>query len=93
MSCGALIAFVSRLLYGFLFDKIGFKILMLFFLTLQLVNSITVFYAVHITPIYIIFQVCNYMVNAGFFVVLATENAKLFGIRYGPLVYSIVAFG
>lgn len=91
-SMSAITAVISRLIFGYLYDRCGFKIL---FNVLMVLNTVNAFCAYHLKAIpwlFIISIQVNFLVLGGIFAIFPAPATNTFGKRYGPQVYSILMF-
>ena len=89
-SISAVLQAVTRLLFGYLYDKFGFKKLFYILMIINIVNSIICYHARNWTPVYFICILLVYMVFAGMFSIFPAPAAQTFGPKYGAQVYSII---
>jgi hypothetical protein len=69
---------------GYLYDKIGFKIIYLALMIIALTNSLVAYHALHIGWLYFICILACYMVIGGIFALFPASFEKTFGNKYGP---------
>ena len=89
-SAAAVLQAVTRLSFGYLYDKVGFKKLFNILMVINVVNSVICYPARDYPPLYFVCILLNYMVYAGIFAIFPTPAAQTFGPRYGAQVYSII---
>jgi MFS family permease len=92
-SIGAISNCISRLVFGKLIDKMGFKKLYTILLFLQLTNTVISYFCVHIAPIYFFCVLLNNFCLGASFLCMTTVCARIFGSRWGASVYSVVLIG
>lgn len=92
-SVGAIMNGLSRLIIGILIDKFGFKPLFLIILLIQQFNSIAAYFAVQVAPLYFACIIFNYFTLGGIFSVIPTTVTNVFGVKYGPQLYTIIVTG
>ena len=92
-SLGAICNSLSRLMFGKLIDKIGFKKLYAILLSLQLTNTVLAYVCVKITPIYFICVLVNFFCLGASFICMPAGCARVFGTKWGTSVYSMVLVG
>lgn len=89
-SASSLVQAITRLSFGALYDKYGFKPLFYTLMSIGTINSIICYPARHVPWLYFICILLNYMVLAGLFATFPTPVAKTFGPQYGIQVYSMI---
>ena len=81
---------VSRLSCGWLNDKFSFRQIMLVLMAIEVVVALSVYWVVEIVPIYFICVLLNYFAGGGLFAVFPNSVTRLFGLRVGPQIYSVI---
>lgn len=92
-SASSVVQAVTRVSFGALYDKFGFRPLFMVLMTICTVNSVICYPARVIPELYFVCILVNYMVMAGVFATFPTPAAKTFGPRFGIQVYSLILFG
>lgn len=76
-------------MWGFLRDKLGFKILMIIITLIEIIISITIQFSVHNSFLYAISILAIAACIGGHFAILAPTFNKVFGLGLGPELYGI----
>lgn len=92
-SASGVVQFLSRLIIGALYDKLGFKPIFTFLLTVLIVNSFTCYHVRDVMWLYILCIELNYMTISGIFALFPAPVIKTFGPKYGAQVYTIIFCG
>jgi MFS family permease len=74
---------IARLSLGFLYDYIGFKPIVFVLMVLQLINSLSAYFAVNITALYFICVVMNSFALGGIFAIFPACMTKVYGVTVG----------
>jgi MFS family permease len=86
----ALVQAGTRLSFGALYDKFGFKKLFFILCVINIINSAGCYPARQITWLYFICIQLNYFTLAGIFAIFPVSVANTFGKKYGAAVYPLV---
>ena len=79
----------SRFLWGYLMDKLGFRILMLIITGIEIFISATLYFSVNVPLLYIISVLFISACIGGHFSILSPEFNKIFGFERGPEMYGL----
>lgn len=82
-SISAILQALTRLLFGYLYDKFGFKKLFYILMTINIFNAVLCYHARNWTPAYFVCILCLYMVFAGLYSIFPAPAAQTFGNKYG----------
>ena len=78
---------VTRLALGTIVDKVGFKKLFFAIMSIQLVLSLSVYYAAYIESIYFICIILNFFCQGGIFTIFPVATTNVFGLEVGAQAY------
>ena len=88
----AIVSGCSRLIWGILFDKFGFKKLYILLLLVEIIDSATIYFSVS-NPYLYCFQVClGAFILAGNVSLIIPIYPKVFGLKYSTVIYGIATF-
>lgn len=88
----AIVSGCSRLIWGILFDKFGFKKLYLLLVLVEIIDSATIYFSVS-KPLLYCFQVClGAFILAGNVSLIIPIYPKVFGLKYSTIIYGIATF-
>ena len=79
----------SRMLWGYLMDKFGFKPLMLIISFIEIIIAASFYFIVKIHILYFIFVLLISLCLGGHFSMLAPLFNKVYGVSIGPQIYGI----
>lgn len=82
----------SRFLWGYLMDKIGFKPLMSFIATIEVLVAGSFYFAAQYDIIYLISVLLIAACIGGHFSILAPLFNKVYGVEIGPQAYGLCGF-
>ena len=89
-SAGSIVQTLSRIGFGWLYDKVGFKKIFLCLMGINVANSILCYPSRKNKWLFFISIQVMYMVNAGVFSIFPLPVRKTFGSKHGPRVYAII---
>jgi MFS family permease len=81
---------MSRLTCGWLNDKFSFRHIMMVLMSIEVLVAVSVYWVVEIVPIYFLCVLLNYFAGGGLFAVFPNSVTRLFGLRVGPQIYSVI---
>ena len=84
---------VSRITLGAVVDRVGFKKLFAFLMAIQLINSLTCYWAAFIPSVYFACVMLNYMSLGGMFAIFPVAVTNVFGLATGPKIYVWILLG
>ena len=84
---------LSRIVLGAVVDRLGFKRLFFILMVVQLVNSLTCYWAAFIPWVYFICIMLNYMCLGGIFAIFPVAVTNVFGLDTGPQIYVWILLG
>ena len=82
----------SRIIWATLQDKFGFKKVYSCLLTLQLTLSASIYFVRKHPTVYVIWVCCTYLCYGGHFSMFPTLTARIFGLRHGGQIFTIMFF-
>jgi MFS family permease len=91
-STSAIVAVFSRITFGYLYDRFGFKILFNILMVLNIVNAFSAYHLKSIPSLFFISIQLNFLVIGGIFAIFPAPATQTFGKRYGAQVYSLLMF-
>jgi MFS family permease len=87
---GGFINGLSRLTMGYLQDNHSFRKLLTILSLISLVVSLSVYWVTSLPSLYFICILLNYFANGGLFAIFPGSVTNVFGLRFGPQVYTII---
>lgn len=81
----------SRFLWGFLMDKLGFRILLFIITSIEVTVGLSLYFMVSVPIIYVIEVLLIGACIGGNFVILAPTFSKIFGLKVGPELYGLTS--
>ena len=91
-STSAIIQVFSRITFGYLYDRFGFKMLFNILMVLNIVNALSAYHLKSIPGLFFISIQLNFLVSGGIFAIFPVPATQTFGKLYGAQVYSILMF-
>ena len=82
-SVSAIVNGLCRLSMGYFYDKIGFRAGFMILMSVQLISSIVVYWAVQIDWLYFILILLNYFSSGGIFAIMPPSVIKVYGVENG----------
>lgn len=83
----------SRIVIGTILDKVGFKTIMIGLMLIQLVISISCYWAVYVPALYFTSILLNFVVVSGIFTIFPVAVNNVFGLESGPQIYVWIMLG
>lgn len=71
-------------------DKYSFRMLLSILMVIQLFVSLTIYWVTSLPSLYFICVLLNYFSNGGLFAVFPGSVTNVFGLKFGPQVYTII---
>ena len=84
---------ISRVVFGALVDKVGFKCLYMGLMITQLINSLVCYWAAWIPAAYFVCILVNYTAVGGMYAIFPVTVTNLFGLEIGPKIYVWILLG
>lgn len=81
----------SRFLWGFLMDKLGFRLLLFIITSIEVTVGLSLYFMVSVHIIYVIEVLLIGACIGGNFVILAPTFSKIFGLKVGPELYGLTS--
>lgn len=92
-SAASIVQCITRLVFGMLYDKYGFRPLFILLMCVNIANSLLCYPLRSSTSLFLICIETNYLVIAGVFAIFPVPVTKTFGPRFGTAVYAMVLIG
>lgn len=87
VACG-----LSRYLWSYMIEKVGFKGLYALLCIINAFLAFTVFYIVNWSGVYCAYVILAYISYGGHLGMFPAIASQVFGVRYGPQIYGILFF-
>jgi len=81
---------VSRFIWAFLQDKLGFKKVYMVLLVLQLILTSTIYFIATVPGLYLVWVMLSLSCEGGNFSMFPTVTSATYGLKVGPQLYSII---
>ena len=86
----AVSASFSRFIWGFMLERMSFKVVYSMLCVINAFLAFTVFYIKSVEVVYFVYVVAAYICYGGHLGIFPALVAQVFGIRYGPQIYGIM---